>query len=324
MVQSSSKLSTKLDEIYNTWFASRPEVTRFYAANSFKRPQVEGVMQQVCTACGNLQSHGAKACVACSEENLLSIFRVTEMKSGSKGEVQYTRHDNTCPACGERDRMLLMGARNATLGAQVVEHSWASPFNDDKKLIAFSDSVQDAAHRAGFFGARTYQNNVRMALSKVMDETMPAGAPTALPWSEFLLQMAQSFDKPGAVLHMPPEKLVAEFIGPNMTWHPNWSVDLLKNGALPANSRLPELVRKRLMWQAVSEMTYLSHRGRTLERIGKACLTVPMARLVPLVAIDRWAKECAAPRWHEQGRQALTDGCANESGGPNHRVRLQA
>jgi DEAD/DEAH box helicase domain-containing protein len=180
LVQSSSKLSTKLDEIYNTWFASRPEVTRFYAANSFKRPQVEGIPQQVCTACGNLQGHGAKACVACSEESLLSIFRVTEMKSGTKGEVQYTRHDNTCPACGERDRMLLLGARNATLGAQVVEHSWASPFNDDKKLIAFSDSVQDAAHRAGFFGARTYQNNVRMALSKVMDETMPGGAPTAL------------------------------------------------------------------------------------------------------------------------------------------------
>jgi DEAD/DEAH box helicase domain-containing protein len=67
----------------------------------------------------------------------------------------------TCPACGNRDRLLLLGARNATLGSQVVEHSWASPFNDDKKLIAFSDSVQDAAHRAGFFGARTYLNNVR-------------------------------------------------------------------------------------------------------------------------------------------------------------------
>jgi DEAD/DEAH box helicase domain-containing protein len=284
LVQSSSKLSTKLDEIYNTWFASRPEVTRFYAANSFKRPQVEGVMQQVCTGCGNLQSHGAKACVACSEENLLSIFRVTEMKSGTKGEVQYTRHDNTCPACGERDRMLLVGARNATLGAQVVEHSWASPFNDDKKLIAFSDSVQDAAHRAGFFGARTYQNNVRMALSKVMDEVIAGSSATALPWSEFLTQMAQSFDKPGAILYMAPEKLVAEFIGPNMTWHPHWSVELLQNGALPTSSRLPDLVRRRLLWQAVSEMTYLSHRGRTLERIGKACLTVPMARLAPLVA----------------------------------------
>jgi DEAD/DEAH box helicase domain-containing protein len=39
--------------------------------------------------------------------------------------------------------------------SQVVDASWANVFNYDKKLITFSDSVQDAAHRAGFFGART-------------------------------------------------------------------------------------------------------------------------------------------------------------------------
>jgi DEAD/DEAH box helicase domain-containing protein len=52
----------------------------------------------------------------------------------------------------------------------VVDASWASVFNDDKKLIAFSDSVQDAAHRAGFFGARTWQNGVRTAWAHLLDE----------------------------------------------------------------------------------------------------------------------------------------------------------
>jgi DEAD/DEAH box helicase domain-containing protein len=37
LVKTSSKLSTKLDEIYNTWFAARPEATRLYAASSFQR-----------------------------------------------------------------------------------------------------------------------------------------------------------------------------------------------------------------------------------------------------------------------------------------------
>ena len=63
-----------------------------------------------------------------------------------------------------------MGARNATLGAVTIEQTWASPFNDDKKLIAFSDSVQDAAHRAGFFTARTYLNTVRTGLAQVIDQ----------------------------------------------------------------------------------------------------------------------------------------------------------
>ncbi len=80
----------------------------------------------------------------------------------------------------------VLGARNATLGAQVIEHSWASPFNDDKKLIAFSDSVQDAAHRAGFFAARTYGNNTRMAIAKALYEL--GGDQGSLSWMTFLQQ----------------------------------------------------------------------------------------------------------------------------------------
>lgn len=280
LIPSSNKLSTKLDEIYNTWFARRPESARLYASASVKRPQVEGINQWACVACGNLQQ-SKNACQACGQEELLSVFKVTAQTSFSLGNVQHTRHDNVCPACGQKDRLLLLGARNATLGAQVVEHSWASPFNDDKKLIAFSDSVQDAAHRAGFFVSRTYLNNVRTALSKVMDTL----SSSALSWTEFLKQTEKLFDTPGSVLFMPREQLISEFIGPNMTWLNDWSVELLQKGVLPANSRLPERVKKRLLWQAHSEMTYLSHRGRTLERIGKAALAVPLARLQPVLKV---------------------------------------
>jgi DEAD/DEAH box helicase domain-containing protein len=288
LVQGSNKLSTKLDEIYNTWFAGRPEATRLYAAQSIKRPQVEGVIQHACVACGNLQQ-APDACQACGQQELLAVYKVIAQRSFSIGKVQHTRHDNTCPACGNRDRLLLLGARSATLGSQVVEHSWASPFNDDKKLIAFSDSVQDAAHRAGFFGARTYLNNVRTGLAKVIDELAQPG----LRWSDFLAQADGLFDTPGSVLHMPAERLLAEFIGPNMTWQRDWAEELLKKGTLPTSSRLPAKVRKRLLWQAYSEFTYLSHRGRNLERLGKATLSVPMDRL----------KEAAAsllPKFHEE------------------------
>ena len=288
MVQGSNRLSTKLDEIYNCWFAGRPEATRLYAAQSVKRPQVEGVIQHACTACGNLQQ-APGACQACGQEELLAVYKVIAQRSFSIGQVQHTRHDNTCPACGNRDRLLLLGARNATLGSQVVEHSWASPFNDDKKLIAFSDSVQDAAHRAGFFGARTYLNNVRTGLAKVIDELASPG----LSWADFLTQAEALFDTPGSVLNMPPEKLLAEFIGPNMTWQRDWAEELLKKNVLPAASRLPGKVRKRLLWQAYSEFTYLRHRGRNLERIGKATLSVPIDRLVVVT-------QTLLPKLHEQ------------------------
>ena len=274
LVQGTNKLSTKLDEIYNTWFSARPEAARFYAASSVGYSHVEGINQHVCVACGNLQP-GDGDCLACGHQELLAIFRVIAQRSQTRGGAQFTRHDNTCPACGERDALLLLGARNATLGSQVVEATWASVFNDDKKLIAFSDSVQDAAHRAGFFGARTYLNNVRMALAQVMDEI----AQTPILWSEFLTKMSAQFSQPGSILHMDDERLVSEFIGPNMTWQRDWAIELPQHQRLPPGSRLPSRVKKRLLWQAFSEMTYMSKRGRTLERIGKATISAPWSRL---------------------------------------------
>ena len=288
LVQGTSKLSTQLDEVYNTWFSRRPEAARLYAAESISRTHVDGVNERVCVACGTLQQ-GQGECLACGHQELLWVFRVTAQKTQVIGQAQYTRHDNTCPACGEPNELLLLGARNATLGSQVVESCWASVFNDDKKLIAFSDSVQDAAHRAGFFGARTYLNNVRTALAHVMDELGEA----RLSWTDFLERMERQFEQPGSVLNMSSEALVSEFVAPNMTWQRDWSVELLEKQHLPANSRLPWKVRKRLLWQAYSEMTYLSHRGRTLERTGKATLSVPWA------TVEAVASELL-PRYREQ------------------------
>ena len=331
LVPGSQKLSTHLDEIYNAWFARRPEAARFYPAASIGRAQVGGHEEFLCVACGTLQPTG-KVCQACGQEDLLAIFRVTDTHQRQVDGVPRTDCDIACPACGERGDLLLLGARNATLGSQVVEASWASVFNDDKKLIAFSDAVQDAAHRAGFFGARTWLTNVRTALAQAIDELAPSSSPSASPsppappppggrgedggravpetrplvgargllqggdgggqagatttpgqpaltWSRFLVEAEALFDRPGSVLHLGPERLVTEFIGPNMTWQRDWAVELLQHNRLPATSRLPARVRKRLLWQAVSDLTYLSHRGRTLERIGKATLAVPWARV---------------------------------------------
>ena len=279
LVPGSSKLSTQLDEIYNTWFSRRPEAARLYAAASVGRTRVSGVNQFACVACGNVQHDGA-TCQACAHQELLEVFRVTAQRTQVTDHAQYTWHDPVCPGCGEHGELLLLGARNATLGSQVVDASWACVFNDDKKLIAFSDSVQDAAHRAGFFGARTWQNSVRTAWAHVLDELQA----DAIPWTDFLTNAEARFDVPGSVLHMVPERLVAEFLAPNMTWQHDWAVELLENQRLPRGSRLPAKVKKRLLWQLFSDLTYQSQRGRTLERIGKATLSVPWDRVALIAA----------------------------------------
>lgn len=279
MPGTATKVSHNLEEIYNGWFSANPDVVRLYPEKrSSKQLPVEGVDQLLCADCGQLQGNGVE-CSSCGSERLIGVFRTSAIKSSESGELKLNYHDDTCPDCGSRNRLILLGARSATLGAQVVEQTWSSPFNDDKKLIAFSDSVQDAAHRAGFFTARTYANTTRTAIAKVIDHS----ADPVIPWSDFLHQLEQSWRDPSSPIYMSREKFVAEFIGPNMQWQNDWANELLKNETLPAKSQLPFRVQKRLAWQAVSEFTYLSQRGRNLDRIGKATLA-PDAQRVKNVA----------------------------------------
>jgi DEAD/DEAH box helicase domain-containing protein len=287
LAPASRKLSNRLEEIYNTWFSGRSEVVRLYGGEDWPRPYVEGVLQHVCCAGGNLQ-HNPGGCQACGHDALVAVFRTTSTRTHTRGNVTTTWHDSTCPACGQRDRQVLLGARNATLGSQIVAESWASPFNDDKKLIAFSDSVQDAPHRAGFFGARTYTNTVRAAMAQGIDDL----ATPSLPWDVFLQRFESLWRQPGSPLFMDRERFVAEFIAPNMTWQRDWAEELLVHSSLPASSPLPERVQKRLAWQVVAEFTYLSHRGRNLERIGKAALA-------PRRALVEQAARQLTPRLHE-------------------------
>ena len=261
-----SRLVVDLDEIYNTWFASQPEAVRLYAEAGLSRPLCDGVRQHLCTQCGQLQGTPGN-CISCGYADLVHVFKVTATRTTNpKNGPAHTWHDPTCPACGSKFRQLLLGARNATLGAMTIEQSWASPFNDDKKLIAFSDSVQDAAHRAGFFTARTYLNTVRTGLTRVIDQV----ARPRCTWNTFLEQSEELWFAAGSPLAMPVDRFVSEFIGPNMMWQRDWAHALQERNALPSASRLPSRVQKRLAWQAFAEFTYLSRRGRTLEAIGKA------------------------------------------------------
>jgi DEAD/DEAH box helicase domain-containing protein len=262
------KVSTQLEEIYSSWFSGQPEVLRMYASSGLPHPLCDGINERLCTQCGHLQ-RGPGHCAECRHQEMVDVFRVSASRTSTNANgIAHVWHDKTCPACGSKSRQLLLGARSTTLGSITIEQTWASPFNDDKKLIAFSDSVQDAAHRSGFFTARTYLNTVRTGLAQVIDQV----ATPRCAWNNFLESCEQLWSTEGSPLAMPVERFVSEFIGPNMMWQRDWAHDLQELGTLSKLSRLPGRVKKRLAWQAFAEFTYLSRRGRTLNAIGKATL----------------------------------------------------
>jgi len=261
-----ARVSDDLEVIYNAWFRSAPETARLYPERAVPKPRCDFRTEYLCGQCGGVQGEGGK-CALCGNDDLVRVIEVLEQRQTDRQGAVFNWHVKVCPACGARDRLLLLGARNATLGAQIIEQLWASHYNDDKKLIAFSDSVQDAAHRAGFFGSRTYLNNVRMAMA----QSIEALAKPSIEWPSYLRQLPDFWLANG---RMSQEQFVTEFIGPNMLWQHDWD-RLQETGRLPADGHLLERVRKRLAWQPVSEFTYLSRRGRTLDRLGIATLALP-------------------------------------------------
>ena len=127
-------------------------------------------------------------------------------------------------------------------------------------MIAFSDNVQDAAHRAGFFAARTWRNSIRAAIAQVVaahDGITLAELPdrVAAWWGDRAAN-------PGA---FDAERFVSEFIAPDRLWLREF-VELQRRGRLSADPRLPDMVARRMRWDTLAELGYASTIGRTVER----------------------------------------------------------
>jgi len=103
--------------------------------------------------------------------------------------------DQGCPRCGSRTGVFFIGSQSATLSSVAIDEMFGSILNNDPKLLAFTDSVQDASHRAGFFTARTYHFTFRTALQHLIDDAGSNGVPLKDIGARLLSYWSQ--DKPG-------------------------------------------------------------------------------------------------------------------------------
>ena len=178
-----------------------------------------------------------------------------------------------CPRCGSQEGLFFIGAQSATLSSVAIDEMFGSVLNNDPKLLAFTDSVQDASHRAGFFSARTYHFTFRTALQHVVNEGVSeengeggialadAGACLLDYWSRDLPGRPGCLKEAMTVLMPPDLQEYREFV--EFRDHP--ALD-------KPPSRLYEQIRTRLSWQAASEFGLMQTHGRTMEPNGSSCL----------------------------------------------------
>ncbi|MDX9723031.1 MAG: DEAD/DEAH box helicase, partial [Myxococcota bacterium] len=247
---------TEASTFYRAFFSADPRVRFIFPASvrdgvdTLSRDHLPYVLD-----CETLFARPVDA-EPCAEHEL-EVLIYTLNSSDGKGRLKLSRD---CPFCHANQSLSLLGFQAATLTSVYIDQLFASTFNEDKKLLAFSDSVQDAAHRAGFFGARTWRSNLRIAIQRVVE------ACCAEDPSLTLAQLAQRFEGwwrgPGG---MELERYVATFLAPNMAWLADYDA-LCQDGVLPPGSELLDLVRRRLAWEIFSEYGMQLRIGRSLTR----------------------------------------------------------
>ncbi|MCK5723008.1 MAG: hypothetical protein KAI84_10760, partial [Gammaproteobacteria bacterium] len=217
---------------------------------------MDGQLYNLCTECLNLTTQlKPKHCPNCGQNDLIRVF-VPNTRARRKNE-EIGIHN--CPYCGGHNSLTILGSRAASLTSVLISQLYSSTFNDDKKLLTFSDSVQDAAHRAGFFAGRTYRFNFRSALQqfvlKFLNKESDKLTLAVLPekFARFWLGK------------MDENLFISTFLPPNMAWFADYEV-LKQEGRLPQGSNLLRDVEKRIEWEIFSEYGFRTRIGRTLEK----------------------------------------------------------
>ena len=173
-----------------------------------------------------------------------------------------------CPHCQSEDSLMFIGSRAATVASVAIDEVFGSTLNSDPKLLAFTDSVQDASHRAGFFSARTYHFSFRTALQHVIDECGDAGLPLTGVGEQLLQYWSQAEPgRPGSV-----REVIAALIPPDLReYGPYLEYRNNPSQSLPSASLKRDIVQ-RLNWEATSEFSLMLSHGRTME--GQASATL--------------------------------------------------
>ena len=219
-----------------------------------------GLGDAVCVRCARLGS--GERCSRCGEVTVpVHAHRATS-------QAKPPRDLARCPSCGADGALGTLASRAASLASVAIGHLYTTPFNSDRKLLAFSDSVQDASHRAGFFSGRTYRFTLRTA----MLATVPAGEGIRLKdVPRAMMERWGAGDPAEMIAALMPRDL--DYLEPYQRYVAAVKEHREERREGPPPSPPAALTRdlaKRLSWEVTREMGLAARIGRTLERVGSA------------------------------------------------------
>jgi DEAD/DEAH box helicase domain-containing protein len=187
-------------------------------------------------------------------------------------KVKDQKNIHTCPECNSMNDMSIIGARIATLNSVSVSQVMSSDLDEReekyRKVLAFTNGVQDAAHQAGFLEARNYRFTFRASLQKVINQI---GKPIDLETLkvEFINYWKSNSD-PSEINHLEAyfyRFFPSDYIG-------KAQVEDYRNPNTNSFSKgFENEFDTRIHWEILSEFGYNASIGRTLEKTGSSAVS---------------------------------------------------
>lgn len=250
---------------------------------------------------GNLKLHDKEGA------GRLGVFAYRQVKNNHNVHV--------CPECNSRNTLNIIGGRVSTLGSVTTSQLLASDLDKleekDRKLLIFSNGVQDAAHLAGFVEARNYRFAFRTSLQKVVNLQ---DGPLSLQqlqeafikyWKEHADESGEKGEEAYLYKFFPSDRLGEV------------KIEAYKQGDGRYKPSFVKEFDTRVRWEIASEFGFNAIIGRTLEKTGSSAAgfsNEAISRVFP-----------AIKPWLEQNMMGNTTGEEFEKflGGLLHRIRIR-
>ena len=271
---------SSLPDIYNAYFSPQDDPRLTYLLPSrpasgvlSRAQQVEGYACQKCLRwrvhASGAQSGPEDPCLSCDGRAWKKVWRSTPKSRPVFMRSRRSGKSVCCAYCGSATGMGIFGIAATSMASFVVSRLFASRENREAKLLAFADSVQDAAHKAGFIEARSFRTILRQALASWL-----ANQTGRVAYADLHARLSEDLRQQFAPPASASEEDASEFIGAMTHADLMWfdTVETLFEADEQPDAWAVEGVSARLEWEAFSELTFRSQFGRTLENTG--CLTL--------------------------------------------------
>lgn len=195
--------------------------------------------------------------------------------------------NDVCPACGAADGIRFLGTAVATQLSVTLSNLFGDKDLDaaEKKALMFTDSVQDAAHRAGFVQARSHTLSLRTALRGALGSAESDRAEIDLDELARAVITRAGNDPMLRYQLLPPDIVDRdEFVA-------FWQPDVHPNSRRAAENK----AKRRLRFDVDLEFGLQSRTGRTLELTGSVVAEVYLGAPHRASVIGRRALDKADP-----------------------------